>query len=544
MSKVGRNAPCPCGSLKKYKRCHGSVAMLDGLDFHPSPEIMQLLNLQVRRHNAKEHRRRLMQGLGRPILAFESDGYRIIAVGDQLFWSKRWLTFHDFLFHYIKHVLTPEWGDGELAKQEGDRHPLLGWYRKVCEFQQAHVASKQGQIYTGQMTGVMKAYLGLAYDLYLCAHNAELPPLLLKRLRNRRTFEGALYEAFVVGNFAKAGFKIEMEDEGDSTSSHCEFVAIHKDTGRKFSVEAKAVTSASKRAGASAESPKIRDKLYDALCKDVDHERIVFIELSRTQTITESGEPDWVKKVDTDLIEAEREITIDGEPAPAAYVFVTNRAFMHALESVDCTETGMACGFKISDFPSPRGLVQVLETVKARDRHIELHWLLRAMGSHSTIPSSFDDRTPEEAFSEQQVARLQFGETYLVPDGTGSQVPGVLYDGVVVEAQRQAFCAYQLFDGRYINCTVPLSDAEIAIYRSSPDTFFGVIKDVSRPIKNPVDAFDFFFETYSHASREKLLEFMSTAPDFDTFQSLSQLELAETYSARMAALIWQRRAPE
>ncbi|MYF90782.1 MAG: preprotein translocase subunit SecA, partial [Gemmatimonadetes bacterium] len=21
--KVGRNAPCPCGSGKKYKRCHG-----------------------------------------------------------------------------------------------------------------------------------------------------------------------------------------------------------------------------------------------------------------------------------------------------------------------------------------------------------------------------------------------------------------------------------------------------------------------------------------------------------------------------------------
>ncbi|MYB36199.1 MAG: hypothetical protein F4Y26_02170, partial [Gammaproteobacteria bacterium] len=24
--KVGRNAPCPCGSGKKYKHCHGRVA--------------------------------------------------------------------------------------------------------------------------------------------------------------------------------------------------------------------------------------------------------------------------------------------------------------------------------------------------------------------------------------------------------------------------------------------------------------------------------------------------------------------------------------
>jgi uncharacterized protein YecA (UPF0149 family) len=24
--KVGRNDPCPCGSGKKYKKCHGAVA--------------------------------------------------------------------------------------------------------------------------------------------------------------------------------------------------------------------------------------------------------------------------------------------------------------------------------------------------------------------------------------------------------------------------------------------------------------------------------------------------------------------------------------
>jgi hypothetical protein len=57
----------------------------------------------------------------------------------------------------------------------------------------------------------VRAFLGLAYDLYLTAHNAELPPLLMKYLRNARTFEGALYEASVIGTFAKAGFAIEFE---------------------------------------------------------------------------------------------------------------------------------------------------------------------------------------------------------------------------------------------------------------------------------------------------------------------------------------------
>ena len=52
---------------------------------------------------------------------------------------------------------------------------------------------------------MVRAYLGLAYDLYLSAHNAELPDLLLKRLRNADTFEGALYEAGIIGNLADTG---------------------------------------------------------------------------------------------------------------------------------------------------------------------------------------------------------------------------------------------------------------------------------------------------------------------------------------------------
>jgi len=30
--KVGRNDPCPCGSGKKHKKCHGSVAEMEARD--------------------------------------------------------------------------------------------------------------------------------------------------------------------------------------------------------------------------------------------------------------------------------------------------------------------------------------------------------------------------------------------------------------------------------------------------------------------------------------------------------------------------------
>jgi hypothetical protein len=126
----------------------------------------------------------------------------------------------------------------------------------------------------------------------------------------------------------------------------------------------------------------------------------------------------------------------------------------------------------------------------------------------------------------------------MVSDESGREIPGVLYDAVVNESWRQAIGAYQLEDGRSILCSVPLSDDELVSYKHSPDTFFGIVKCVSKSLKNPLDAFDFFFETHSQTSREKLLEFMSAWPNIGTLRSLPQRDLAEIYSAQMATAFW------
>jgi hypothetical protein len=539
MSRIGRNAPCLCGSGKKYKHCCGRLVSPGPQAEGPAPEAMAQMQLHIARHEAREHQRRLMQGLGRPIISFEDgSGYRIVTVGDHLRWSKSWRTFPDFLFDYIKYVLTPEWGSIELKKPEADRHPLLRWYHKVCDFQRAHLQSATDGIYQASMTGAVKAYLGLAYDLYLCAHNAELPELLLTRLRNAKTFEGALYEAYVIGNLAKAGFRIELEDESDSTRSHCELTATHRETGRKFSVEAKAVTSDSTRAGASAAAPRIRGKLYDALCKRADHERLIFIELNRVEPGAPGSTPDWVSGVDAELAQAEKELTIAGQPAPPAYVFVTNRAFVHELDSDRCPEVSLACGYKIPDFASRTGAGSILDLVRARDRHVEMHWLRKALMSHAIIPSTFDDRLPEEIGSDNAFPRLYIGSTYAVPDESGQDIPGVLVDAAVFESERAAYGTYRLADGRFIYCTSPLTDAELAAYRRSPKTFFGVVKEISQTIEEPLDCFDFLWGSYSKTSQEKLLEFMSDWPDHARLAALGQQELAREYCARAAEMMW------
>jgi hypothetical protein len=502
----------------------------------PSPEALARVQLEAARQEAREHQRRLMQGLGKPIISFENHGYRVVCVGKEVRWSKSWRTFPDFLFDFIKVKLTPGWGNAELAKPEAERHPLLKWYYKVCMLQQAQPKGQDG-VYSAEMTGAVRAYLGLAYDLYLSAHNAELPELLLKRLRNPPTFEGAVYEARVIGSPARAGFHIELEDETDSDRSHCELTATHKATGRKFSVEAKAVTSMSSRSGSSAEPPRIRNQLYKALCKQTDHERVIFIELNRAGIGAAGEVPDWVQHIDAEIEQAEKDFTINGQPAPPAYVMVTNLGAVHALDSTIFTDVGLACGFKISNFAKRTSAQSILELVDAREKHLELHWLRKALHRQQTVPSTFDDRLPEEP-RDNSLPRLLIGSTYLIPLADGREVPALLTGAVVLEPERRAYGTYRCADGTHVICTNPLSDAEMAAYTRSPQTFFGIIKDVSHEINEPMDAFDFFWGSHSETPKEKLIEFTSNWPDAAALRQLEQRRLAQVYCARFAENLW------
>ncbi|MCK1636160.1 SEC-C domain-containing protein [Bradyrhizobium sp. 157] len=51
-----RNAPCSCGSGKRFKHCHGRI----GSDYDRASELLR------RRSEALLHERRLQQGFGKP----------------------------------------------------------------------------------------------------------------------------------------------------------------------------------------------------------------------------------------------------------------------------------------------------------------------------------------------------------------------------------------------------------------------------------------------------------------------------------------------
>ncbi|GAB3628316.1 preprotein translocase subunit SecA [Pandoraea terrae] len=517
MTKIGRNDPCPCGSGKKFKRCHGALAHLDRLQF----EIPKM----VARAQASEAQRQRQQGMGRPIISVQTEtGHRLVAVRNRLMYSKGWKTFHDFLVDYIKTALGSgsgsDWGASELAKPSDQRHPILNWYQLVGEQQRTYI-TEPGKVSSAEMTGAIAAFMFLAYDLYALDHNAELQEKLVARLRNRDNFEGARYEVFVAATLIRAGFEIEFENEDDRTTTHCEFTATFTRTGKRFSVEAK------HRAGARL---RMGHLLIGALQKRANHPRIVFIDINMPDDGSEANGSALMNSAVRKLRGFEHK-TINGQQLPPAYLIVTNTPWHHHLESTSFRCCMDVDGFQIPDFKANVMAPSLRAAIEARESHIELHELMRSIQDHSNIPATFDGDVPEFAFGDG-APRLVIGRHYLVTDHDAIERPGELTTATVMEAEKRAVCGLTLDNGTSIICTWPLSDEEIAAWRRHPDTFFGVVTQRSTKVETPLQLYDFFLDGFKQTPKERLLERMTGAPDFQELTRLDQPKLASIFAER------------
>lgn len=516
MAKIGRNSPCPCGSGRKFKRCHGVVAHIPQLPAHLVPHMLEARDRAI----AHQVQRERQQGLGRPIVSTEAFGYRLVAVKNRLLHSKEWRTFHDFLCDYIKVAIGVDWGNAELAKPLHQRHPILGWYHHLCFYQQTFIKDP-GKVHSAPMIGAVAAYMRLAYDLYALDHNAELQDKLIGRLKNGDNFAGARYEVYVAATLIRAGFDLEFENEDDRTSTHCEFVATHKRTNKRFSIEAK------HRAGTKF---RLGRQLNRALAKAANHQRIVFIDINVPDTAAGGDIPDYLRTALADLRAFEGRI-INGKPLPAAYVVVTNTPWHHHLHTEAFRCSTMADGFQIQDFKNDTQFPSLRAAIDARERHIEMHELLRAIRDHSEIPSTFDGEIPEFAFGEG-APRLIIGQRYLVKDEDGRERQGLLTTATVMEAERKAYCGLSFDDGTAVISTWDLSEGEMAAWQRHPDTFFGTLGQRTTKAETPLELYDFILSSYNNTSKERLLEFMSGAPDMVDLQTLDQSTLASIYAER------------
>jgi hypothetical protein len=287
--KIGRNQPCPCGSGKKYKKCHGKLdtaaTAKPELKTIPWSEVREEARSKYEAHLAQQAARVAAHGKGKPIISTEFKDMRLVAVGNELHWAPKDNTkyFPDFLGKYLKGVLDPSWGNAEIKKPLTERHQILKWYDSLCRYE-ATIPRQPDGSFQAKPTGSMLAWYRLGYDLYQIKHNAALQKKIIGRLRDKAFFQGARFELCVTAAMITADFEIAYEDETDGTRKHAEFIAKHK-SGVNVAVEAKS----RHRSGVldfRSSAPKVTDKasaegiLRDALAKRPDGPFFIFIEVN------------------------------------------------------------------------------------------------------------------------------------------------------------------------------------------------------------------------------------------------------------------------
>lgn len=342
-----RNAPCPCGSRKKYKYCHGSdkVKHLSPLKDAYLQEIISdaqkkfevqkekeviirkaKKNFQKKERQGKEFQEKY--GLARKPIFVKAKDTTYVAVGNQVYRQTRpgpynFVTaIHDYgLSFFGVHYL-----EEQEAKPLLDRHPAMQWLHVAVE---EHNKTIKNSSATSKdfSTGAWAAWGRLAYDLYTVKDNADIEKRMQKRLLDEKGFQGARHELAVISLFVTAGFEIKFEDEQDNTRTHSEFIAKHKVTGAEVAVEAKSRHRygvkgfGGGRQIAPGEKVSVRDLVLDAYKKKQTLPFYVLVDVNLPPGEEEDSRR-WLQEIYDDMMNLVAEGY--GDPCIANAVFFMN----------------------------------------------------------------------------------------------------------------------------------------------------------------------------------------------------------------------------
>lgn len=532
-SGPGRNEPCPCGSNKKFKRCHGGPNLVYEEIFSRGAQEAQRL--------AAIHRlqRERQQGLGRGIISADANGTRLVVVGSRKF-SGNWKTFHDFLYAYGIDILGREWFRSEAQKSPALRHPIFGWHERLLALAKASQV-EGNHVKRILLTGAINAYLTLAHDLYTLEHNASqahtpgIQKRLLHRLKHPDQFVGARYEIRVAAMFLRAGFDLTWEDETDGTSRHCEFTATYPKTGKSFWVECK-MRNQSPEEKSQSGFGKFVGLVSDALRKETEAKHLVFVDINTPAKPRVADSPfDWRTAAVSDLRRFEGSKQAEG--LPSALIFITNFPDHHHLDEVVADAGAILEGFKTADYRTGEPTT-IRQKIQQRERFTEVEAFFASMVEHNEVPSSFDG----EIACLDDVPRLLIGHRYEMDDG---QI-GLLEDACVDEQGGQVWLVMQMEDGRRAIYQNQLSQNGFAAWKRYPETFFGDVRQRQGQIDDPMEFFDRMLAVYSQTPKEKLLEFMApeSGPVREELLALDQPELAKLYAENITNSILLRAGPQ
>jgi hypothetical protein len=233
-TKESVNRPCECGSGKKWKKCHGAAA-------RTSPSLATPPDVAAAYAEMSKYEKTRFQRFGHarlPQVRTDSAGRTRVAVGDREFIGDHWRGVGDFLIPFVRKKLGSEWFDDQRRRPPEHQHIVMRWDAELRRLRDA-TPSEIGGGKNVRITASVFAYFMFAWDLVLIEENGGLPSSLLDRLRDRKRFQGARHEVFVSAVLTRANFRLDYEDESDSSGKHPEMIGVHRGSGQEVAIEAK-----------------------------------------------------------------------------------------------------------------------------------------------------------------------------------------------------------------------------------------------------------------------------------------------------------------
>lgn len=483
----------------------------------------------LERHKANELIREQQQGLGKPIIATKFKDQQVVAVGNTVYISPKWKTFLDFLSHYIKKTIGEEWGNLEIKKIFEDRHPLLQWYDKCCKLQ-GESLDGSGKVQSIPATGAVYCYYGIAYNLYLLKHNVELQQRYIERLKDINNFQGAYYELIVANCLIRSGFELELEDETDEQTKHCEFSAVSKKTEKKYWVEAKSravagILGKTTKNGTTKKDPTymLSKHINNAFQKPASDERLIFVDVNTSYE--NEDVPAWINRAGEKLDMKEKDL----KPEQAAYVFVTNIGFHWNLDSEKRGNAILAHGLGIPDF-AKRGYFRLTELYRSKQRHIDAYEIMEAVRDYPKLPLTFDGSLPSKTFSDNP-QHLKIGETYFFEDIGENGLTATITSATVNESAKLIYIGTD--KGQIL--TRPISDDELADYKNHPDAFFGTIHKQGKRTDDEYEFFERMVEIHMSYPKSYVLKQIENWNNSDELKKLSHEDLVLDYCEGLVA---------
>lgn len=503
----------------------------------------------MRVHEAREGVRQQQQGHGNPIISLTDHGYRLVAVGNTLYWSKNWLVFPDFLLYFLKKTFGSEWGARGKLKGE---HPIFRWLDKSSRYRSA--AAGDNRIKTAAMMGFYACWLHLAYALYLIKHNDQLPKRLLKRLRGVTSFMPAYFEAIVGAALAVAGFKLTCAETKAGSTPTPEFRARSKTSGTTYEVEAKrkdgwkAPTDDPTNGEFERELESyLRAQIHRSSKKKLPN-AIYCFELSIPTLTTESAWRTIATKIDAVIRESEKSMTVDGQPIGPAFVLVTNHTFLVNEDIMGNPFFGYSGTLKIDDYPFGRPM-EIEAALAGYDKYRDVIWLADAWKIAHTVPTTFDGTPPELLSPNGEPQKtVQIGDMLLVPDEEGKQVT-VRVEDIVSLGDKAVVAVHDPSSNKRWLAELPLTEAEAGAVAHFTDAVFGKI-NVGRRLResDPFDLYDFFLSSYAILTQEQADNLFAESPVLQHYKGLplaeARVRIAREYTKAMWAQTLQKQQGE